>query len=310
MRDPNRTHRLILMGALLIYLAAPTAAHVNINTETVKKAIVFIYRASPNGDAIKSEPDATGFIVAVPNLRSPLQYWLLVTARHVVDKQWANCGAPNPNDIFLRVNTSKFDPSQNATGVAYVKIPLREAGRRLFAVSDDESDVAVMKLNPVVFDRKKYAVDAVDLSDFGTREELRKLSIGDDLMTAGLLRRFTGVRRNYPVFKFGKISEIPGETLPVPCDDLNKPPRQIRAWLIAANSVSGSSGAPIFYVQFEGNSITSAGRRVFLAGLQSTTFRGADVAGMTPADAIFDTIQAMNLPDANLYRGPHEEPVP
>jgi len=295
--------RFVVIAVLFVCAVGRANSGVNINAEAVKRAVVFIYLAGPNGGANESAADATGFLVQVPTSDKPTKYYyVLITARHVFDPQWANCAQPDPDAVFLRINKLSFDSAHDATGVDYLKLLLVGAGKPLFAVSSDSSDVAAILLNPNVISPEKYQINMISISDFGTTDELKRLSVGDDLVTAGLMPMFTGSKRNYPIFKFGKISDIPDETVPISCDS-HQPPRQANEWLIASNSFPGSSGSPIFFVPAGANGITVGGGRSFLAGLQSIAYGNADVAGMTPADEIFDTIQSMNLPNVDLYRG-------
>ena len=69
------------------------------------------------------------------------------------------------------------------------------------------------------------------------------------------------------------------------------------------NLVPGNSGAPILYFPEGTNGMSFGGGRVTLIGLQSTSFLGSDIAGMTPVNFIFDVIRGLNLPGADLYRG-------
>ena len=88
---------LIRIAAYLLLLTIRATAGININVEAVKKLVVFLYGAdtSENLDATKSL--GTGFLVEVPLLSHPERsYILLVTARHIVDPQWAHCSSVNP----------------------------------------------------------------------------------------------------------------------------------------------------------------------------------------------------------------------
>ena len=306
--------RSILIAIVIFLLGVapfelPTArAALDINTDAVKKVIVFIYPANANGEPDTDHPDATGFLVNVPTTTTPIQYYLLlITARHVVDPQWANCPTPNPKQIFLRLNKKNYDPTKDPTGVGYVPIPLVGPTGPLFTTSDDESDVAAVLIRPQELNIDTYDISALPVSVLATADEEKNLSIGDDLVSAGLLPGYTGVKRNYPIFKFGRVSDIPDETAPMLCAP-NTPPRFVRAWFIAANLFPGASGSPIFYVPFGANGVSLGGGRAFLAGLQSNSIIEADVAGMTPAHAIFDAIEAMKLQNANLYRGASQPP--
>ena len=57
--------------------------------------------------------------------------------------------------------------------------------------------------------REPYEIDGVPISLFPTDEEaetLKKSGIGEEILSAGLLPTFPGVRRNYPFFKFGNMT--------------------------------------------------------------------------------------------------------
>jgi hypothetical protein len=41
-------------------------ADINIDSDTVKKAVVFIYSADANGDVAKDKPAGTGFMIFTP----------------------------------------------------------------------------------------------------------------------------------------------------------------------------------------------------------------------------------------------------
>jgi hypothetical protein len=41
-----------------------------------------------------------------------------------------------------------------------------------------------------------------------------------------------------------------------------------------------------------------------LLGVQSISFLGADVAGMTPIKYVYDVLQDIGFPDADFHRGP------
>ena len=119
-----------------------------------------------------------------------------------------------------------------------------------------------------------------------TDEELSKISIGDDIVSAGMLLELRNTQKNYPVFKFGKISNILKEDIQTGCGGPQFP---VRAWLIAANLVPGNSGSPIFYYPpfGENGDISSPGlQRMVLIGVQSSSALPSDVAFMTQAQIL------------------------
>jgi len=285
---------------LTVALASSLSASININVDTAKRCVAFLYPALPTGDVDTRNPDATAFFVRIPLKTSPSKvYIVLVTARHVFDPEWAHCPVTNPTMMYMRLNTAHYDSQHDETGVEYAPIQLRENGKALFATNgDDNADVAILPLMPSTIDLAKYDVASLAPTDFGSPDEVKQLAIGDEIVSAGLLPVYTGVKRNYPVFKFGRISDIPDEPVPVQCNPQSVS-RPLNVWLIAANLVPGNSGSPIFFLPSGANG-ASFGGRAFLLGLQSESVLGADVAGMTPVKYIYETIRQMSLPDADL----------
>jgi hypothetical protein len=272
-----------------------------VNTDAVQKSVVFVYAAAGN-QADASKPLGTGFLVQIKLVSNPARsYEFLVTARHVIDPLWAGCPPhQNPPLVFLRFNTKDWVPETDPSGVAYVALPL--SGNNKIHFDPDESvDVAVVELP---FDPIRYDASPIDLSDFASLDDTKMLRASDQILSAGLLPAFPGVQRNYPIFKFGFISAIPTERIPISCAP-NEPPRPLRVWLLEASLVPGNSGAPVVFVPR-----LFSGRRAMLLGLQSITFSGANVAGMTPVQYIYEVFQLMNLKDADLRVGPRQESSP
>jgi hypothetical protein len=282
--------------ALVVFLAliGTTHAVVTIDTNVIKKAVVFIYASDGKGEVDKSRQLGTGFLISIPKKDDPtFLYHALVTARHIVDPVWAGCGSTNPARIYIRVNRTGFNPSANESGVSYLPVDLLAQGKPTwFGSKDEHVDAAVLDppdglaANEVMF---------INYRNFGTPEEIKKLSIGSDVASAGLVPGLQGVRRNYPIFKFGKIANIPDEMATLKCtkDSFTVP---IRVWWIAMNQIGGNSGAPIFFTPMfaPGGDITNGEPRSMIIDLQSLAAEG-DIAGMTPAEYIMQII-AEHLP--------------
>lgn len=297
-----------LAVAVLVFLTvsyAPRAiAQFNINTDVVGESVVFLYSADDAGNVDKKKPIGTAFLVEVPLLSNPSKsYKLLVTARHIVDPQWA-CSGVNPTKMFASLNKKNFDPAKDQAGTAELPMLINQPDNPGWVGSkDDQVDAAVM----VVVDPKiatEYDVAAARISDFPTDEELKRFKTGDAIVSAGLLEgATTGKKRNYPIFKFGNVSSIPDEPIEVPCKSAGAAPVDVKVWLIAASLVPGNSGSPIFFSPpyFTG---PNSNTRAMLLGIQSTSFLGSDVAGMTPVQYLYKIIEDLNLSDADLRRGP------
>jgi len=314
MRSKLALSRIALLIAFLTSgLAQTGSARININTALFNKCIAFIYRADTSGQNANSEdPVGTGFFVQVPLTSDPQRvYTLFVTARHIVDPEWAGCPVQNPTRYFLRLNTKSYDPARDSTGVGYVKLDLVKDGMTLWKhhPSEENADVAVLELMPSDVEQyKTYDIAAIPLSDFSANDELNARNITDPVVSAGLLPGVSGVKRNYPIVKLGYISNKPDELVSGKCIR-NAPERLYRLWLLSINLVSGNSGSPIFYIPEGSNGVSFGGGRPSLLGLQSISYPGSDVAGMTPANYIFETVESLGLNGADLYRGLPKTPV-
>jgi hypothetical protein len=290
--------------ALIVSLALVGTTHavVTIDTNVIKKAVVFIYASDGKGEVDKSRQLGTGFLISIPKKEDPtFFYHALVTARHIVDPIWAGCGSTNPARIYIRVNRTDFDPSANESGVSYIPVDLLKSGKPTwFGSKDEHVDAAVLDAPDGLAGND---VMSINYRNFGAPEEIKKLSIGSDVASAGLVPGLQCVRRNYPIFKFGKIASIPDEMATLKCtkDSFTTP---IRVWWLAMNQIGGNSGAPIFFTPMfaPGGDVTIGEPRSMIIGLQSLAAEG-DIAGMTPAEYIMQII-ADHLPsDAVLSLG-------
>jgi hypothetical protein len=287
---------------LLFFTSFELNASININVDAVQKSVVFLYAARATGDVDASKPIGTGFWVQVPLKSNPKRaYQFLVTARHMVDPAWAKCEQPNPSVMYARVNKKNYNPEAKDTGVEFVRLNLIDKSKSLWDhAADDHIDAAVL---PITIDISPFDVESIPISLFPTPQELASQSIGDPIMSAGLMPGLTGTKRNLPIFKFGQISNIPQEDTETACSS-TRPPFLVKVWLIAANLVPGNSGSPMFHVPLGGSGVSFGGTRPMLLGIQSISFLGADVAGMTPIGFVYEIFAGMKLNDANLERGP------
>ena len=291
-------------------LCFQTTATINIDTNVVQKSVVFLYAADAQGEVDKNKPVGTGFLIAIPLKSDPKHAWVvLVTARHVVDPSWAKCPVSNPTIMYMRLNRKAYTPNSSDIGFDFVPVQLVEQGKQAwFHHAEDDVDAAVLRLSKDL--GQDFDLVPLSIEVFPTDAELAAQSIGDPVMSAGLMPALPGIRRNYPVFKFGHISNIPAEDIETRCvPQPQQPTFFVKVWLIAANLIPGNSGSPIFHVPLGGSGVSFGGTRPMLLGVQSTAFAGADIAGMTPINFVYDILQKMDLPDADLHQGP-QPPTP
>jgi hypothetical protein len=293
---------------LILLILSPVRATININVDAVQQTFVFLYDSDATGAVDKSKPLGTGFIVALPLKSDPAHaHWVLVTARHIVDSEWAKCGSKNREIIYARVNEKNYVKGSSDPGIGFVPVKLIAEGQPIWRHHGrDDVDAAVI---PFAIDESKYEIQPIPVELFPTDEEIASQSIGDPAMSAGLIPGLEGNLRNYPIFKFGQISNIPPENIKTSCGP-GRPLFSVNVWLIAANLVPGNSGSPIFHVPLGGSGISIGGTRPMILGVQSISFLGADIAGMTPIKFVFEILEGLGLPDVLLRRGPAPDTKP
>jgi hypothetical protein len=279
-----------------------------LNADVVKKTIVFLYAAKPDGTVDEEKPMGTGFFVMIPiNFPGQVQKGsslVLVTARHMVDPNWAVClpqpERPPDQHIFIRVNNKHYDPEKDQTGVGYLQVDLVKDGVKRYFVRDDDKrvDAAVVDLQWPRWGKMQEEYDflPIPLALFASSDEVARLKIGDSIASAGLVPGQSGEKRNYPFFKFGEISNIPDEPTKVDC-------RVQRVWFTAINLVNGNSGSPIFYTAPPIRSLVNSVSRAVIIGVQSGSIIPADLAAMTPIEDVFKIIERVSPPNADLTRG-------
>lgn len=303
---------LLRLLLVLLVFCVPTRAALNINIEAVQQAVVFLYGADSSGNVDLKKELGTGFFVRVPLTSDPKRsYILLVTARHILDPQWAKCSDPNPTTIYMRLNKKGYVVDSNAHRVVYVKLSLFENGKPIWQQSSEKgADAVVLLIRAPATVFTDVENGTIPVTDFPTDQELHSIVIGDQIVSAGLVPGFPGRKRNYPFFKFGYVSSIPEEDIESRCNTPEA--NSLRGWFIAANLVPGNSGSPIFFVPPGGPGImfgSPVGRPVLL-GVQSSSLVLADIAVMTPSNYVFEMLQKMQLSDADLRRGPVQPPSP
>lgn len=186
------------------------------------------------------------------------------------------------------------------------------ANETWFAHHDDRIDIAIIPIENPDELRKGNDVMPLHLSDFATRQELEKfkIGVGDGIISAGLVPELFDAKRNYPAFKFGKISNVLDEPIRMRCERTDSsPPKDRVSWIIAGNFVGGNSGSPVFLLPLEftlGAPLQYNGPRPMLLGVESGIIEGADLAEMAPIEPVVDILERI-YPDGDLYRGDEKD---
>jgi hypothetical protein len=303
-KRPLAVFVLVLFAVVLVAPAVRVhGSSMPFNVGIVKKSIVFLYY--PKG---KDFEVGTGFLVDIPVKDDPARSFIaIVTARHIVDPKWEGCSWANPQEIYARVNVKNFKVGQKEDGTDDVLLGLVNAGKNVwYASPNDRVDVAVIPVGSTHVEQLLHNdVRFIPVADFATKAETEnyKVGIGDQIVTAGLVPALLDTQRNYPAFKFARISNIPEEPIYMRCTQADKAlPRDV--WLLAGNFVGGNSGSPVYLLP----PVPSATHRVMLIGIIAGAIPDVDLGQMVPSEYVFDVIQA-HYPTANLYRGHSEHSI-
>jgi hypothetical protein len=284
----------LLVAALVVPSARVRGSSMPFNVGIVKKSVVFLYYPKAGSFEV-----GTGFLVEIPSKADPKRsYVVIITARHIVDPQWAGCSWANPQQIYARVNVKNYTVGQHAVATDELAFDIVNAGKNVWwAHPNDRVDVAVIPVsNAHVEELLQNDVHFIPIADFATKAETEnyKVGIGDQIVTAGLVPALLDTERNYPAFKFGRISNIPEEPINMKCTQADKAlPRNV--WLLAGNFVGGNSGSPVYLLPPQ----PSAAHRVMLIGILAGSIPDVDLGQMVPSDYVFDVIQS-HYPGANL----------
>jgi hypothetical protein len=285
--------------------AQTSAGQTSYGPWVIPESVLFLYTDLPgeNGSVFHL-PNATGFVLCVPHRKDGTEMQnafvrFLVTARHVLDPEWAHCAAKNPTSIAIRMN-------KRAGGVGYETVPLEvDHKRRYLAPEDGTSDVAVLFLDHrLIPNLDSYKFFDVPFRIFPTAAEISALRPSQEIVTAGLMPQFPGDQQNLPILRTGVLSNTPTEAVNVSCDGVKTTP--LHTWFITATIPKGVSGAPVFTVTNRG---PGAQRAPILLGIQSMAWPDQGVAGMTPSPVLAEFVQGLlqkaNF-DVDFYRGPEK----
>ena len=274
----SQTTSVVLATCLFVvcsaYLATLASAQgfQNINVDFLRRNVVFIevpcnQISPPPAGCIGNTltPWGTGLLVTVPH-KGGGDYVILATARHMVDPSWTTCSKEGPTEIHAFYNKAEFAPGQNDAAGTIDKILSRSPDAWRFP-DDDSADVAVLLFDGHNLEMSGVENLGVSIRDLPTDNETSQVRTGDQIISAGLLVGASGAKRNYPIFKFGYVSSIPGEKIGMQCCPTCSATKYLSHWMIAASLVPGNSGSPIYFVPslFQINGIKTNQRVLYWA---------------------------------------------
>jgi hypothetical protein len=282
---------ILLATALLAPPRQTTLSHLRPDTEVVRSLVFLNYRYEHDSFQVVG----TGFLIAIPVTGDPAHSHLaIVTARHIIDPQWAGCSWSNPDAVTLRI------------GIWQDSFPLERNGQRTWLAHPDEKvDVAVIPVDKKLGRIRDKDVRTLRISDFATKDEIEtfRIGMGANIISAGLVPDLQDGRRNYPEFILGKVSDVSDAPVQLRCG--TGPLKDRLGWIIAGKFVPGNSGSPVFLMPLEfgwGPPVRLNAPRKMILGLVAGNIERAGFGEMVPIEYVFEVI-AKYYPDADLYRG-------
>lgn len=247
----------------------------------ISESVIFLYASAPvDGEA--AERIGTGFVLRLPQ-ESSGNTRFLVTARHVVDPEWARCGRANPQSLTVRLN-------RRTGGVSYRTLVLERDHLRQFVTSPDPAtDLALIPLShKEVGDLDDFKLAGIALEALPTESELSSLHEAQEIATVGVAPPELFGLMDFPVSESGMITSLTeGAQVPVRCA-LESPAKSIRIWLINADVEGRLSGAPVYAAFARGPHHVST---PLLVGIQAVVWPDRGEAGITPVAALFEILK-------------------
>lgn len=199
--------------------------------DDIRKCVAFLLAdvIDPAEEVRKRMPMGSAFIVDYPLEGTADGFIYAVTARHVIE------GTRPYGNLTIRFNLSDGSGFRdyNAPHDTWTLHPT--------------TDVAVAPLkvgNDAGLDVRWVPRALIATDDFIARAEVAE---GDEVFFAGLFAKHIGRTRSLPVFRFGNISLMPHEPIPVKVDPApGALPVLVDAYLVEARSWGGQSGSPAF----------------------------------------------------------------
>lgn len=261
----------------------------------IPESVLFLYNRTP-GPGAGAHRIGTAFVLSVRDPRHRQVDRYLVTARHIVDPEWANCEARNPSSFTVRFN-------RWTGGVGYETIAL--AGQRSLRVltpADDLTDLALVPLNrQTVPNLERFKLMDTSFDELPTALELNALHQDQQIVTAAVSPPKMYGLMDFPVSDPGVLATV--DAIPpvsVRCS-ADAPARSLQLWLISAGISQGLGGAPVYAAIARGPHHQTV---PILIGIQSVVWPGKGVAGITPVAALADLVHDTR------HRGDFASPLP
>lgn len=221
-------YTMLLVSGMLFLFSRRSHAHQV--PHAYRKCVAFIYLRKTED---KAHASGTGFFVGVPDdARKERGFTVyFVTCRHILlDRE----GQPRHPEAYLRINTHDGE-----AGIIEVPLVVDGDAPTIIAHPDPSVDLAVI---PILPDQEVYDFLFLTSDQIVTDERHAALKAfeGTPVFYMGLFTSFPGIKKNYPVTRFGRVALIADE--PIPWEQ-----GVAELHLVEVTAYEGTSGSPVFY---------------------------------------------------------------
>ena len=272
----------------------------------IPESVYFVYKGGDTGSSDPArQPIATAFVLSIPDHEHRHYVRFFVTARHVVDPEWARCSQKNPSSIRLRLN-------RRSGGIGYVNVPLvSRVMRRYFTPMDPTADLAIIPIEDgLIANLDEYKIIEVPFRLLPTDAEMLQFRADQPVITARVPAWPSNGSGSFPAFDAGVLSKMPAETVKVQCSTAveRQPAKSLHVWFINAGTPQGASGAPVYTAIARGS---ESAKTTVLLGIQSVAWPDEGAAGITPSVVLRDLVQTAlrkQRSALDFYKGPDQWP--
>ena len=206
-----------------------------------KKTVGFAFGTIHKIDQQKIEhevyaPLGTVFFVAYHDSRTAADqnFIYLVTAKHVLK----DADGHYMKTISVRLNIKDQLAEKGYDEIANITVSDSSGNLAWFHDSNDAIDVAATPLLP---NQTKFDFKAIPVSMFvdAATLESNKVAEGDSIFFIGLMARYFGRNKIYPIVRHGNIAMMTNE-------EIDTPTGRQKAFIVELVSWPGNSGSPVF----------------------------------------------------------------
>ncbi|PZM80378.1 MAG: hypothetical protein DKT66_14035 [Candidatus Melainabacteria bacterium] len=203
-----------------------------------QKSVAFVLDES-------GKPCGTAFLISIKDAPPGKLHWeFLITNKHVVQNiDTEPDGTVNAATWMKRI---RLRLNSMVEGFEHYDIEVAKVKRPFIVHEDPRVDLAVINIEEPLPVCDLVAMD-IGVVFGNTRPGAPLSEEGTDVVNCALLDGYSGLKKNFPICKFGKIALVTDEFW---CETKRGFGKEA-AWIVDLGSEEGSSGSPVFATPFQ-----------------------------------------------------------